>query len=71
MTVPALGSVVHSFFVDYLPVQKGLRPASVRSYRDVVRLFLIFAASQAHRKNHASGPGGPLLRVCPEVPVVG
>src|ERR1700732_4672364 len=50
MTTPALGSVVHSFFVDCLVVQKGLRPASVRSYRDVVRMFLIFAASQAHRK---------------------
>ena len=30
----ALGSLVHAFFVDYLQVQKRLRPSSVRSYRD-------------------------------------
>lgn len=50
MTVPAVGSLVHSFFVDYLQVQKGLRPASVRSYRDVLRLFLCFVAGEARRK---------------------
>lgn len=49
MTTPALGSLVHSFFVDYLQVQKGLRLASVRSYRDVVRLFLGFVAREARR----------------------
>ena len=26
MTTPAVGALVHSFFVDYLRVQKGLRP---------------------------------------------
>lgn len=50
MTTPAIGSLVHSFIVDYLQVQKGLRPASVRSYRDVLRLFLCFAAEQTRRK---------------------
>ncbi len=50
MTTPAVGSLVQSFFVDYLQVQKGLRPASVRSYRDVLRLFLCFVAQQARRK---------------------
>jgi site-specific recombinase XerD len=50
MTAPAVGSLVQSFFVDYLQVQKGLRPASVRSYRDVLRLFLCFVAQQARRK---------------------
>lgn len=41
---PALGTVVHSFFVDHLITVKGLRPTSVRSYRDTVRLLLTFAA---------------------------
>jgi site-specific recombinase XerD len=50
MTVPALGSLVQSFFIDHLQVQKGLRPASVRSYRDVLRLFLCFVAQNARRK---------------------
>ena len=49
MTTPALGYLVHSFFVDYLQVQKGLRLASVRSYRDVLRLFLGFVGREARR----------------------
>jgi integrase/recombinase XerD len=40
-----LGPVLHSFFADHLITVKGLRPASVRSYRDTVRLFLLFTAS--------------------------
>jgi site-specific recombinase XerD len=35
-----LGTAVRSFFEDYLKVQKGLRPSSIRSYRDVLKLFL-------------------------------
>jgi integrase/recombinase XerD len=31
-----LGPILHSFFVDHLITVKGLRPASVRSYRDTV-----------------------------------
>lgn len=48
MTTPALGSLVRSFFIDHLPVQKGLRPSSIRSYRDTVRLLLCFVAEQRH-----------------------
>lgn len=43
-----LGPLVHSFFVDHLVTVKGLRPATVRSYRDTVRLLLCFVA---HDKN--------------------
>lgn len=45
-----LGPLVHSFFEDLLKVQRGLRPASVRSYRDVLRLFLSFVAKDSHRR---------------------
>jgi integrase/recombinase XerD len=41
----ALGPVLHSFFATHLITVKGLRPASVRSYRDTVRLFLVFIAA--------------------------
>ena len=44
------GRLVHSFFVDYLPVQRGLRPSSIRSYRDAVRLFLSFLTLATARK---------------------
>lgn len=50
MSAEDLGRVIYSFFLDYLTVQKGLRPASIRSYRDTLRLFLQFAASDIHRK---------------------
>jgi integrase/recombinase XerD len=42
---PPLGQLLHSFFVDQLITVKGLRPASVRSYRDTIRLLLVFAAA--------------------------
>ena len=40
-----LGPLLHSFLVDHLITVKGLRPASVRSYRDTVRLLLVFVAA--------------------------
>jgi integrase/recombinase XerD len=40
----SLGPILYSFFEDYLKVQKGLRPASVKAYRDSIRLFLQFVA---------------------------
>ena len=48
MTI-TLGQAVRSFFEDHLPVQKGLRPTSIRSYRDAVRLFLIFMSTDLRR----------------------
>jgi len=44
MNAPTLGQVVYSFFIDHLQVAKGLRPSSIMSYRDGVRLFLRFVA---------------------------
>lgn len=45
-----LGPLVHSFFLDHLVTVKGLRPASVRSYRDTIRLLLCFVAEQNRTK---------------------
>jgi len=45
-----IGPIIYGFFEDYLKTQKGLRSSSVRSYRDVLRLFLVFVAKDAHRK---------------------
>ena len=50
MNAVTLGSLLHSFFEDHLKLQKGLRPASVGSYRDALRLFLFFVAKEVHRK---------------------
>jgi integrase/recombinase XerD len=49
MTAPTFGSIVYDFFLDYLPQQKGLRPSSIRSYRDTMRLFMTFASVQTKR----------------------
>lgn len=46
----AFGPVLYSFFEDHLKVQKGLRPASVKSYRDTLLLFLHFVSRDVHRK---------------------
>jgi integrase/recombinase XerD len=45
-----LGQIVHSFFEDHLKVQLGLRPNSIRSYRDGLRLFLCFVAKEGRRR---------------------
>lgn len=43
---PSFGSLVQSYFIDHLPVHKGLRIGSIRSYRDTIRLFLCFVSGQ-------------------------
>src|SRR5262249_12775301 len=45
----ALGPIVYSFFERHLKADKGLSPASIKSYRDAVKLFLAFVASGPHR----------------------
>jgi len=45
-----LGPLIHSFFLDHLITVKGLRPASVRSYRDTIRLLLCFVADDKKTK---------------------
>ena len=45
-----LGSVLVSFFNDHLKLQKGLRPNSITSYADAMRLFLQFASKAAGKK---------------------
>ena len=51
MTGPRpLGPLVHSFFADHLVAVKGLRPATVRSYRDTIRLLLCFVAEDKGTK---------------------
>jgi integrase/recombinase XerD len=39
-----VGSLVYMFFENHLKVEKGLSQASIRSYRDGIRLFLLFLA---------------------------
>jgi len=41
---PSVGALIQAFLVDELPVQRGFRPASVKAYRDGLRLFLVFMA---------------------------
>jgi integrase/recombinase XerD len=41
-----LGQLIQSFFLDHLIAVKGLRPASVRSYRDTIRLLIVHVAKE-------------------------
>jgi len=43
----SLGPLVQSFFVDHLQAVKALRPSSIQSYRDGLRLYLLFLAERA------------------------
>src|SRR6267154_2812017 len=45
MSTPSLGALLHAFLADNLPLQKGLRPTSIKAYRDTLRLFLTFVAT--------------------------
>lgn len=49
-SVAVLGSLLASFFNDHLKLRKGLRPNSITSYADAMRLFLQFAAKAAEKK---------------------
>ena len=42
----SIGEVLQSFSIDYLPVQRGFRASSVKSYRDALRLYLLFASTK-------------------------
>jgi integrase/recombinase XerD len=44
-----IGQVLFAFFEDHLKAQKGLRPGSVRSYRDTLKLFLVYVATACRR----------------------
>lgn len=48
MKTQTLGAMLHGYFIDHLIAVKGLRPGSVRSYRDTIRLLLVFLAAQKH-----------------------
>jgi len=56
MSALTLGTLIHEFFVSYLLEQKGLRQSSVRSYRDTLRLFLQFAATETRRNGSQLTP---------------
>ncbi|MCL7489592.1 MAG: site-specific integrase [Desulfobulbaceae bacterium] len=45
-----LGPLIYSFFEDYLKVQKGLSPATVKSYRDALLLYLHFVAEDTKHR---------------------
>ncbi len=47
---PPLGQLLQSYFLEHLIAVKGLRPGSVRSYRDTIRLLLVFLAAQKRCK---------------------
>jgi len=45
-----LGSMLTSFFDNHLRLQKGLRPNTITSYADAMRLLLQFSAANRKKK---------------------
>jgi site-specific recombinase XerD len=50
MTKVPLGDIIRSYFQDYLVCQRGLSDATIKSYRDGLRLFLQFLARENNTK---------------------
>lgn len=50
INIPPLGAILESFFTDYLKLQRGLRPNSIKSYADAMRLLLQFTAEARGKK---------------------
>ena len=50
MSATTLGALLFAFFEDHLKAQKGVSTATVKSYRDAVRLFILFVARDLNRR---------------------
>jgi len=50
MSATTLGSLLLAFFEDHLKAQKGVSSATLKSYRDALRLFLLFVAADLGRR---------------------
>lgn len=46
----SLGSILATFFNDHLKLQRGLRPNSITSYADAMRLLLQFTATTSRKR---------------------
>src|SRR5215475_13070503 len=44
-----LFALVQSFFIEYLPRQRGASSHTIRAYRDALKLLLEFTAHRGHR----------------------
>ena len=64
----SVGQVMFAFFEDHLKTQKGLRPGSVRSYRDTMKLFLAYVASQLPASDHTADPVRPVCTASARLP---
>jgi hypothetical protein len=53
---PALGSVLASFFNDYLKLQRGLRPNSIKSYADASATVAAVCSGEWQEENHTTWP---------------
>ena len=50
MSNSKIGPAVFSFFEDHLKSVKGLRGSSIKSYRDALRLFLLYVSEDARKR---------------------
>jgi integrase/recombinase XerD len=50
MKAVTLGPLIQAYFLDHLRTQKGLLPASIRTYRDILRTFLTFVSADARSR---------------------
>ena len=49
-----LARALKNFFLDYLPNQRALSPLTAQSYRDSLKLLLVFVADKKGDRDRAS-----------------
>jgi hypothetical protein len=54
MSASSLGALLHAFLADEIPLQRGLRPTSIKAHRDALRLFLTFVAADCRAGSRKS-----------------
>ena len=54
--LPSLARLLESFFYRYLTQQRNATPATIRTYRDALRLLVLFAAERTGKKPCATPP---------------
>lgn len=54
-----LPSVIHRYFLEYLPRHKGLQSSTIRSYRDSLRLFPDLCGGHTPARRQRTGIGAP------------
>ena len=64
MNVPPLATLLSTFFLRYLAMERGVSPHTSTSYRDAIKLLLQFSATRCKRSVDHSSSRISMLQWC-------